>query len=122
MMSRSALFLFVTIFTHASALHAQKKLSLRDCYDQALRANLTLKQSRNNIESADIDLRNSKLNRLPGVSYNIDHYLSTGKNIAPVTNSFVRENFSGGFMGVSTELKIFSGFNNLYTIRHNRYN
>jgi outer membrane protein len=115
---------FTILFLIACAIHAQgqKRYSLKDCYDQAIRGNLALKQSRNETEVTGLDLRNARMNRLPSLSYNMDHYMSTGKNIDPVSNSFVRENFNGGYMGLSSELKIFSGFNNLYTVRFNKYN
>lgn len=122
MMIRSFTILLIIISSFVNSLHSQKRYSLRDCYEQAISSNLSLKQSRNDIEISGLDLRNAKMNRLPSLTYSMDHNSSTGKNIDPVSNSFVRENFNGGFMGLSSEFKIFSGFNNLYTVRFNKYN
>lgn len=96
--------------------------SLADCYRLALDKNLNIKQAANLISSSEIDHKTAQYSLLPSLSYNLGHYLSFGKNIDPVTNVYVNENFSGGYTAVNLQLQLFSGFSRLNTIKQAVYN
>jgi outer membrane protein len=95
--------------------------NLSQCYQLAIERNIGLKQAQNILESSIIDLKTSRLGLFPSLSYNLGHYFSFGKNIDPVTNSFVYQSFSGGFTGVGLQLDLFNGFNKLNTIKQSAY-
>jgi hypothetical protein len=95
--------------------------NLSQCYQLAIERNIGLKQAQNIVESSIIDLKTSRLGLFPSLSYNLGHYFSFGKNIDPVTNSFVYQSFSGGFTGVGLQLDLFNGFNKLNTIKQSAY-
>ena len=95
--------------------------SLEQCFELAIKQNINLKRAQNNIAVNSIDNKTAKYNLLPAVSYNLGHYFSFGKNIDPVTNTFVNDNFSGGYTALGLQLKLFSGFSRLNTIKQTAY-
>ncbi len=95
--------------------------SLQQCFLLALDKNIGLKKAQNNIKANIIDHKTAQYNLLPSVSYNLGHYFSFGKNIDPVTNTFVNQNFSGGFTAVGLQLQLFSGFSRLNLIKQSAY-
>lgn len=98
-----------------------KVYTLEECFQLALKRNLGIKKAQNNISSNIIDHKTAQYNLLPSVSYNLGHYFSFGKNIDPVTNAFVNENFSGGYTALGLQLQLFSGFGRLNTIKQTSY-
>jgi outer membrane protein len=97
------------------------KYSLAQCFQLALARNNSLKQAKNKIAMSALDRKAAWYGLFPSVSYNLEHYFSFGKNIDPVTNTFVNESFSGGFTGLNMQMQIFSGFRKLNTIKQSSY-
>ncbi len=95
--------------------------SLEQCFRLALDQNTGLKKATNNISTTVIDHNTARYNLLPSLSYNLGHYFSFGKNIDPVTNTFINENFSGGYTALGLQLQLFSGFSRLNTIKQTSY-
>ena len=99
----------------------QQPFSLEDCFAAAKESNISFKKSENNIESSNIDKKAATFNLFPSVYANAEHIFSSGKNIDPVTNNFVSDNFSGGEFDVTLQWNIFSGFNALNAIKSSLY-
>ena len=99
----------------------QHIFSLEDCFAAAKENNISLKKSRNDILSSGIDKKAATYNLFPSLNANAEHIFSSGKNIDPVTNTFVKDNFSGGDFDVTLQLNIFSGFNVLNAIKGSLY-
>jgi outer membrane protein len=100
---------------------AQKQYTLEDCYLLALENNITVQRARNEVNKSTIDRQTARYDLLPALSYSMNHYFSFGKNIDPVTNNFVQEQFSGGETGMGLQLDLFSGFKKLNTIKQSTY-
>jgi outer membrane protein len=113
----------ILILILLSCEHAfnQQPYSLEDCFNAAKENNIGLQRSQHDIESSYIDKQAAIFNLLPAVSVNAEHIFSSGKNIDPVTNNFVRDNFSGGDFNMTVELNIFSGFSALNAIKSSLY-
>ncbi|WP_169337646.1 TolC family protein [Segetibacter koreensis] len=95
--------------------------TLSDCYNLARARNIGLKQAQNAINTNQIDRKTAQYNLLPSLSYDLGHFISFGKNIDPVTNTFVNQRFSGGSTALSLQLQLFSGFNKINTIKQSAY-
>jgi len=95
--------------------------SLNDCYRLTIVNNTNLKRAQNAINSNIIDRETAKFSLYPSLYYNIGHYFSFGKNIDPVTNSYVFETFSGGYTSLNLQLNLFSAFNRINTIKQTGY-
>src|SRR3954465_15212743 len=88
--------------------HKTRTLTLTDCYAIGKERNIAIKQAQNNITNSIIDRKTEQNSLLPSVSYNLGHYFSFGKNIDPVTNAYVNDQFSGGYTTLSIELEVFT--------------
>lgn len=99
----------------------QTSLSLEDCYRLAMEQNLTIQQIQNDVRIQEIEKSTAQFQLLPSLTYDMNHYFSFGKNIDPVTNSFAFERFSGGEMGLSLRMTLFSGFRNLLSIKQQEF-
>lgn len=100
---------------------AQTAQTLEDCYRLGMERNIQLKQAQNNINARIIDKKTAQNLLLPSVSYSLGHYFSFGKNIDPVSNSFVTETFSGGYTAMGLQVQLFSGFSRINTIKQSSY-
>jgi outer membrane protein len=95
--------------------------TLTDCYSLASDRNIALRQAQNNINANKIDRKTAQFSLVPSLSYDVGHSFSFGKNIDPVTNTFVNETFSGGYTSMSLQLQVFSGFSRINTIKQSAY-
>src|SRR5689334_4545865 len=100
---------------------AQQQYSLEDCYAAAKQNNIALQISKNDIQNSYVDKKAATYNLLPAINANAQHFLASGKTIDPVTNNYVRENYSGGAVDLTLQLNIFSGFSALNTIKSSLY-
>ncbi|HEY6977881.1 MAG TPA: TolC family protein [Chitinophagaceae bacterium] len=101
--------------------NAQQIYSLEDCFNIARRNNIAILKSRNDLQSAILDKKAANNNLLPSLSAGADHYFFDGKSIDPVTNNYINDDFTGGSLGMSVDLNIFSGFTALNSIKANLY-
>lgn len=115
--------LFVLMILSLLCVHgfSQQVYSLEDCFAAAKKNNISFKKTNNIIQAAYIDKKAATFNLFPSVYANAEHIFSAGKNIDPVTNSFVRDNFSGGEFDITLQLNIFSGFNAVNAIKSSLY-
>lgn len=83
--------LFVAAFVGIQQLQAQKRLTLRQCVDTAIKNNLQVNQAGFLASNASIDLQQTKAQALPNVSGSIGHGENLGRNIDPFTNSYINQ-------------------------------
>ena len=69
-------------------LLAQELWSLEECINHAYEHNLTIKQSQLDVLSADIDLKQSKLNLIPSLNAGASENFNWGRNLDPQTNLY----------------------------------
>jgi len=67
-------------------------LSLPECIDIALQNNLQVRQGYFNLKSAEISLRQSRMNLLPTFNLASNLGKNFGRAINPVTNAFINRN------------------------------
>jgi len=84
-------------------------LSLQKCLEIAVQNNLQVKQTGLTMESARINYLQSKENLLPSISGNVSRQLSQGRNINPVTNTYVNQSLTSDNYGVAGSLVLFNG-------------
>jgi outer membrane protein len=116
-----ALALLLFLLCLALTAGAQTLYTLEDCYLLALDKNIAVQRAQLDITRSTLDRKTAQYDLLPSLTYATNHYFSFGKNIDPVTNNFVHEQFSGGETGMSLQLELFSGFRKLNTIKQSAY-
>tara|TARA_B110001469_G_scaffold124365_1_gene137853 strand:- start:438 stop:1769 length:1332 start_codon:yes stop_codon:yes gene_type:complete len=108
--------LAVAVFT-SLAIFSQKKLTLKECVDQALERNISIQQNKLNLQSAEKDVAIAKGNFLPNLNGNTGGNLNFGSGFDPVTNNRVSTSFFGGSLGLNAGYTIFNGYRNTNTYK-----
>lgn len=89
---------------------AQKKWSLKECVDHALKNNITIKQNTLNLESLKEDVVAAKGSFLPNLNASSGANLNFGSTIDPVSNGRISStNFSSSY-SLRSGITVFNGF------------
>ncbi|MBL7884856.1 MAG: TolC family protein [Bacteroidia bacterium] len=106
-------------------MHAQEKgqaWTLEQCIDYALKNNIQIKQTEINADLAKVNLTQSQANLLPTLNASGSHSYNIGRTIDRFTNQFADAQVLSQNFGISTDVTLFSGLQNINTIHQNRYN
>ncbi len=100
--------IFLILLTGSWA-SAQKTFTLKQCVETAITNNLEVKQSDVLMQTALINYKQAKANRLPDVFGNLNHGINQGRSIDPFTNSYVNQNIGYGNYNLSTGVTLYNG-------------
>lgn len=109
-------FLLIALLAVVSIGYSQKKWSLQECVDEALKKNITVQQNKQNLLIAEKDVDISRGNFLPTLNSSFGQQISLGLSTGAnnTRSSADRYNLSVGVNGGGT---IFNGFRNLNTYK-----
>ena len=107
----TALFLIATLSSFA-----QKKWTLKECVDHALKHNISVKQSMLNVDLAEQDVINARGNFMPSLSASASQNFNFGSFIGQ-DGSRIKSDSRGNNFNLNTGLTIFNGFRNLNTYK-----
>lgn len=96
-------------------------MTLEQCIDYALKNNIQIKQSELNTELSKATLTQSKANLLPSLNAQASHSYNIGRTIDRFTNTFADAQVLSQNFGVSTDVTLFSGFQNINSIQQNKF-
>lgn len=82
---------------------------LRKCLSIAINNNLTVQQDSITAQRARINLLQQKENMIPNLSGNAGRYITTGRTVSPVTNTYVNQSVTYDNYGVGGNVTIFNG-------------
>lgn len=94
------------------ATFSQKKWTLKECVDEALKRNISIQQNKFSLEVAKKDVDISKGNFLPNLNANTGGNMNFGTGFDPVSQNRVSTTFFGGSVAVSSGITVFNGFRN----------
>jgi outer membrane protein len=115
------LLLFSTGMIHAQEIMSEKPYSLKQCIDRALMNNIQLKQTELNTELAKSNLLQSEGNLLPSINAQASHSYNIGRTIDRFTNQFADAQVLSQNFGISADITLFSGLQNINSIKKSRY-
>jgi outer membrane protein len=98
----------------------QEIWNLKKCIDHAFENNIQIKQAQLNTELANANLWQVKSNTLPTLSGNASHLYNYGRTIDPFTNQFADNLIRSNNFSLSSNLNLFSGFQNVNSVRQNQ--
>src|SRR6218665_175142 len=111
-------FFFISVLTvNAQEPVPAKAWSLEECIDYALKNNIQIRQSELNTELSKADLLQSQGNLLPSINASASHSYNIGRTIDRYTNTFANSQVLSQQFGISGEITLFSGLQNINTIR-----
>ena len=100
-----------------TATFAQKKWTLKECVDYALKNNITIKQNQLNVQLAEKDVDIAKGNFLPDLNGSSGANVGFGSTIHPVSQNRISQNTFGNSYSLNTGVSIFNGFRNLNSLK-----
>lgn len=115
--------IFVSHFLYGQSQTPQMLvLDLRQTIDLALERNLNIQRSTLNLRSAEINLMQSKMNRLPNANVGAGAGRNWGRSIDPTTNLFITQAlYFSGIQG-SSNVTIFDGLQLTNGVRQSQLN
>lgn len=105
-----------------SSSSAPLELSLQECIEYALKNNINIQQSRLNLRSDEVALKQAKANLLPSLNFSSNASYSVGRTISQFSNEYVTLPVRQQSIGASTSLVLFNSFRRLNTIKRNQNN
>jgi outer membrane protein len=95
------------------------KMSLQEAVNIALKNNISVKQSENQVLLTDLQMQQSRFNQLPNASANINQGFNFGRTLDPFTNTFTDRNINFNSLSVNGGVMIYNGFQLKNTIAQN---
>lgn len=115
-MIRRILLLFIPLAIAGQSV-AQEAWNLQQCIDYAMESNLTILQSKLNIERAEIDYDQSRFSLLPNLNAQASYGYNFGQRIDPFTNQFATQQVGTGNAFLSSSVDLFNAFSKMNNIR-----
>lgn len=109
--------LIITFFCFSLFSHAQTFLNFEKCLEIAFKNNLNIKNALISEEIAQYQLKGAYTKLLPNITGSVSNNYSWGRGIDPNTNTYVNQEFKSYSGGLSTGLNLFSGFQNINSIK-----
>lgn len=115
MLFRKSLYTFLLVAAAVVSAKAQQADStatvydLKKCLSIAIKNNLTVQQDSISAQRARINLLQQKENMIPNLSGSIGRYITTGRTISPVTNTYVNQSVTYDNYSVGGNVTIFNG-------------
>ena len=110
--------LYIVLILWASLASAQNKVwNLQTCLDYAHQHNLQLKQSKLDIQQAEINKTGARAAYLPSISTSASASWNSGLTQNFTTGVLENQTTFGGNASINSNINIFSGFSNLYNTK-----
>ncbi|MCL9768953.1 TolC family protein [Flavobacterium sp. HXWNR69] len=94
-----------------------KKWTLEECVDYAIKNNISIKQSELDLKISDVDKLEAIGGFLPTLNGNANYSMNTGASINPVTNQFQNQTFKSMSASANSGLMLFNGLANWKTLQ-----
>lgn len=98
---------------------ASTRLNLQQCIDIAQQNNIQVRQGRLTLANSDLQLNQSRLNRLPSAVFQSNQSLNGGRSINPQDNTFVQQTIKSSNYQLNTSVTLYNGMVLQNTIKQN---
>jgi len=114
--------LLIAVFlTRILFAQVTEKWTLEKCIDYAFKNNITIRQAGLGANISGNQLLQSKLNVLPSFNASGNYNFNFGNSLNPVTYSFTSGNSQTSQMGLSGNLTLFNGLQQIYNVQKSKY-
>lgn len=100
---------------------AQELWSLEECINYAYENNIQIKQSILEVENADRDLHQSKVNLIPSFNASVGQNFGWGRSPDPQTNIYTTQQSNQTFFGINTDVTLFQGLQQVNNIKQKHF-
>lgn len=113
--------IFILFLALTSSVFSQKAWSLEDCFDHAMKNNISVKQIKLSQDFAQNDLRQSKMNiYLPNVNAGATQSFNFGNSIDPTTFQFVNSATNSTRFSLNLNYNLFEGLTRINSVKANK--
>lgn len=99
-----------------------KKWTLEECVDYAIKNNISVKQSELDLKTSDVENMEAIGGFLPTLNGNANYSINTGASINPVTNQFQNQTFKSFSASANSSITLFNGLANWKTLQRSKLN
>jgi outer membrane protein len=100
---------------------AQNRIyTLQECVAEAQKNSLTIQNAQLSMQTSEVNLKQSQQSRYPSLNANVGQGFQFGRSIDPSTNQFLQQNIVSNNVSLSSNINLFSGFQQNYTIKQNQ--
>ena len=122
-MVRRILILFPGLLVLVSlVVDAQKIWTLDECIQHAYANNLDINRQKIQVQAAEFGFWHARSQLMPNANAFANYTFNKGRAPNFDTYEYVDQAFQDGNVGISSQLNIFNGLSNYYTIRSNHFN
>jgi outer membrane protein len=122
MKNKLQLVFICTLFLSCFCSNAQKKWTLQECVDYALKNNITILNSDLDTQLAEVSKKDAIGSFLPNINGNASHSWNIGLNQNITTGLLQNQTTQFTSAGISANVPIYSGLQNIYRLRRSRMN
>lgn len=115
------LLIMLGMIAFSAKVVAQELWSLEKCINYAFENNLTVKQSKLDVLSADENLTQSKLNLIPSLNSTFGQNFAWGRAPNPQTNIYLNQQSQQSFFSLNSEITLFNGLQQINNIRQKQF-
>lgn len=120
MITKKIVFFLLLIGFQLSAQN--KKWTLEECVDYAIKNNISIKQSELDLKTSDVEKLEAIGGFLPTLNGNANYSVNTGASINPVTNQFQNQTFKSFSASANSNIMLFNGLANWKTLQRSKLN
>jgi outer membrane protein len=111
----------IILLVITGSAQAQEKWGLLKCIEYAMANNITIKQTDLNTKLAELDLKQSKLDRIPSLNFSGGPSYNSGRSQDPVTFSLSTQSYVSANMQLQSSADIFNWFSKKNIIAANEW-
>lgn len=112
--------IFVLLLSGLSLQAQEKKWTLRECVEHAIKNNITIQQTELDAQLASIDKKDAFGNFLPSFNASASHNWNIGLNFNPITNLAETQTFQNTGIGMNMNVDIYKGLQNQNRLSRSR--
>jgi outer membrane protein len=101
---------------------AQKRWTLQECVDHALKNNIQIKQSELNLDLADVNKDQSLFSIFPSLNAGANHNSYFGRSVDPTTYQFTTNEIRSSNFSLTSSITIFDGFQLQNSLKQSKLN
>lgn len=112
--------LFFAMGLFVNSFSQNKTYTLKQCVDTAIANNMEVQQGDLQMQSAEINWKQSRLNMLPDLIGTASYGSNQGRSIDPFSNAFINQQVNYSGYGVSSGVVLFRGLSMQNAVKQNK--
>ena len=118
-MKRKMITVLLIVFVSVTA--SGQTFTLKQCIEYALSNNLPVQQGELRMEAAEVNYKQAKANLLPNLSGGGSYGFSQGRNVDPITNSYINRRLTSSNVSLNSGVILFNGLRLQNIIKQTKY-